>query len=375
MASLADRKVELGDRGGSRLNRLGRRALLQGLSLAALPVWRSGAAVDRPVWREPSFSDLRGWITPVEQYFIRRHLALPRIEARNWKLAIDGLVERQLEITYEELLHFAHVRRVVTSECAGNLAGGGMVGNAEWSGVSLAALLKHAGIQSGAVEVILDGVDCGLDEGENVPVCYSRSIPVQKALAPETLLAAEMNGRLLTLEHGYPVRAVVPGWYAMSNVKWLRRIHVTDRPFGGFYMSKRYFTAKRDAVTGEFGITRLTEMSVKSQIARPRQGEVLKREPYLIRGAAWTGSGQVERVDVSGDGGETWRRASLGKERAQYAWRVWEHIWKPPGPGKHTILVRAFDERGNTQPAAEDMERINRYANCWIHRVAVEVSD
>jgi len=293
---------------------------------------------------------------------------------RRWKLAIEGLVERRLDLTYQDLLRLPRIGAVVTSECAGNLPGGGMVGNAEWSGVSLAALLKHAGIKRDAIEVILDGADCGLDEGENVPVCYSRSIPLQKALARETLLALDMNGKPLTSEHGYPLRAVVPGWYAMTNVKWVRRIEVTDRPFNGFYMSKRYFTAKRDAVTGELVIRRVAEMGIKSQIARPRHGEVLKPRPYVIRGAAWTGAGRVERVEVSTDGGKSWRLAMQGEQRAPYTWIFWEYPWESPEIGQHTILARAFDDRGGIQPEAEDPERINRYANRWIQHVGVEVS-
>ncbi len=356
---------------------LARRTLFRSLCLGALPAWLSRALPQDPrslVWRESSFSDLSEWITPADRLFVRHHLGLPRLEARNWKLVVEGLVERRLEITYEKLLRFPRIRSVVTSECAGNLPGGGMVGNVEWNGVSLAALLNQAGIQRGAAEVILDGADCGLDEGENIPVCYSRSIPVQKALAPETLLAFEMDGQPLSPEHGYPLRAVVPGWYAMANVKWLRRIEVTARPFAGFYMSKRYFTARRDAVTGEFLVTRVTEMGIKSQIARPRNGEIIEPQPYVIRGAAWTGRGRVERVEVSVDGGSTWQRAVLGKKRDPYAWIFWDYLWESPPIGTHTILARAFDEQGETQPVAEDPERINRYANRWMQRVQVVVS-
>ncbi len=304
---------------------------------------------------------------------MRHHLSVPRLAIDKWTLAVEGVVERRLELSYRDLLRLPRTTEVVTFECAANLPGGGMVGNAEWTGVPLATLLREAGIKPGAVEVILDGSDFGLDEGEYIPASYSRSVPLEKALASETLLAFQMNGAPLDAEHGYPLRAVVPGWYAMTNVKWLRRIEVTDRPFAGLYMSKRYYTAKRDSITGEFVVTRLREMGVKSQIDRPQNGEVLKSQPYTIRGAAWTGRGRVERVEVSVDEGKTWKEAKLGKERAPHAWVLWEYPWPSPPIGEQSILARAFDDSGETQPASEDLERINRYDNRWIHRVTVRV--
>jgi DMSO/TMAO reductase YedYZ molybdopterin-dependent catalytic subunit len=248
-----------------------------------------------------------------------------------------------------------------------------MVGNAEWTGVPLAAVLEEAGVKPGALEVILDGADFGLDEGEWIPTSYSRSIPVELALGRETLLASKMNGVPLGERHGHPLRALVPGWYAMANVKWLRRIEATNRPFRGLYMSKRYYTARRDAVTGEFDISPLREMGVKSQIAFPTNGAVLAQEPCRVRGAAWTGSGQVEKIEVSLDGGKSWHAAALGKERASRAWAFWEYLWESPPAGEHTIAVRAFDGEGRTQPETEDTERVNRYDNRWIHRVRVRV--
>ncbi len=324
-------------------------------------------------WREPPFLDPDQWITPADHFFVRHHLKVPQVEIGTWKLVVEGLVEQRLEISYADLLSLPRNTEVVTLECAGNLPGGGMAGNAQWTGVRLASVLGKAGIKPGALEVIFDGADFGLDEGELIPVSYSRSIPVQKALASETLLATEMNGMALSVDRGFPLRAVVPGWYAMAHVKWLHRIEITDRPYAGFYMAKRYFTAKREPLTGEFIISPVREMGVKSQIARPKNGEALNPQPYAIQGAAWTGNGRVEGVEVSVDGGKTWQKATLGRERAPYAWVLWEYLWQSPEVGGHTLLARAFDSRGETQPTAEDPERINRYANRWIHRVKVTV--
>lgn len=324
-------------------------------------------------WQEPPFSELTSWITPVHRFFVRHHLGIPRVDLDRWRLTVEGLVERRIELTLRDLEQFPRVTQVMSFECAGNLPGGGMVGNAEWTGVPLTAVLERAGVKPGALEVILDGADFGFDEGELIPTSYSRSIPPELALAPEILLAHRMNGEPLSEQHGRPLRAVVPGWYAMANVKWLRRIEVTDRPFGGLYMSKRYFTARRDSVTGEFVISPLREMGIKSQIAFPGNGAVLPQEPCRVRGAAWTGSGEVKKVEVSLDGGEIWHAAALGKERASRAWVFWEYLWESPPAGDHTIAVRAFDNEGRTQPETEDTERINRYDNRWIHRVRVQV--
>ena len=367
---------------------LGRRTFLKGLSLVglrwpSLDPWafgeeNSGRSLQGSSklvrWRETPLSELSQWVTPVDSFLVRSHLAVPQVAVRDWRLVVEGLVEHRMELTYPELLRRPQVTKAVTFECAGNAPGGGMVSNAEWTGFSLSALLREAGIKPGAVEVILDGVDYGLDEGENVPLCYSRSFPVRKALELETLLAYKMNGQDLDAQHGFPLRAVVPGWYAMAHVKWLHRIQVTDRPYLPFYMSKRYYTAKRDVITGEPVITLVTELALKSQIARPQEGETLEPAPYRIKGAAWTGRGQVEKVEVSVDGGKSWQAAALGKERAPGAWVLWEYLWKSPEAGEQTLMVRAFDDRGKTQPIAEDRDRINRYVNNWIHQVHVRVA-
>jgi DMSO/TMAO reductase YedYZ molybdopterin-dependent catalytic subunit len=356
---------------------------LVGLGWASLGPWADGMqTVSRAFlgsaklvrWRETPFSELSQWITPVDRFLIRSHLAVPEVAIGDWKLVVEGLVEHRLELTYAELLRRPQVTKAVMFECAGNPPGGGMVSNAEWTGFSLSALLREAGIKPGAVEVILDGMDYGLDEGENVPLTYSRSFSVHEALELGTILAYKMNGKDLNAQHGFPLRAVVPGWYAMAHVKWLHRIEVTDRPYLPFYMSKRYYTAKRDVITGEPVITLVTELALKSQIARPQEGETLPPAPYRIKGAAWTGRGQVERVEVSVDGGKSWAQATLGKDRVPDAWVLWEYLWKSPEIGEHTIMVRAFDDRGKTQPLTEDHDRINRYVNNWIHRVHVTVA-
>ncbi len=315
------------------------------------------------------------WLTPATEFYVRNHLGVPIINREDWKLVLEGAVARPLEWTYTELQRLSKVSSTVTLECAENLPGGREVGNARWTGVPLATLLEGAGVEAGAREVVLEGADRGLDEHEMVPVSYARSLPLEQARSAETLVALEMNGQPLTPAHGHPARVIVPGWYGMAHVKWLTRIRVVNKAFQGFYMSKRYFTARRHPNTGEHILTPVSRMGIKSQIHYPKEGQVLNPGSCVIKGAAWAGCRPVERVEISIDEGSTWIRARLAKEHAPCAWVHWSHRWEPPSTGGFAVQVRAFDDRGHTQPLAEDLGRINRYDNRWLHRVRFSVSE
>ena len=315
------------------------------------------------------------WLTPVEQFFVRNHLGVPTINREDWKLVLEGAVARPLEWSYAELQRMSKVSRTVTLECAENLPGGRKVGNARWTGVPLAKLLEDAGVDAGAREVVLEGADRGLDEHEMVPVSYARSLPLEQARSTQTLVALEMNGEPLTPAHGHPARGIVPGWYGMAHVKWLTRIRVVKEAFQGFYMSKRYFTARRHPNTGEHILTRVSRMGIKSQIHSPREGQVLNQGSCVIRGAAWAGCRSIERVEISMNGGDIWMETRLSAERAPCAWVHWSHTWEPTSTGDFVVQVRAFDDQGQTQPFWEDLGRINRYDNRWLHRVQFRVSE
>ena len=232
----------------TRLPETHRRAFLRTIGLAVIPAWGPLRASPIPPPIETSSAD---WLTPVEHFFVRSHLGTPSIERDQWKLTVEGKVRRPREWTWSQLKEMEQESRTVTLECAENLPGGRLVGNAQWRGIPLARLLEKAGVQEDAREVVLEGADRGLDELEMVPVTYARSLPLDEALAAGTLVALEMNGQPLTPEHGFPARVIVPGWYGMAHVKWLTRIRVSAEPFQGFYMAKRYFTARRHPNTGE----------------------------------------------------------------------------------------------------------------------------
>jgi DMSO/TMAO reductase YedYZ molybdopterin-dependent catalytic subunit len=243
----------------------------------------------------------------------------------------------------------------------------GAVGTAEWVGVPRAAILERAGVQPGAVEVILEGADSG-EIREPAPfqtpgrVAYARSVPLAKA-RQDVLLAHRMNGADLTAAHGYPLRAIVPGWYGMASVKWLSKIIVTDRPFQGFFQSFEYTYFERQA--GLPTLTPVTELQVKALIARPARLEIVAAgSAYRVHGAAWTGGSEIAQVEVSTDGGAHWAAARLLDTPIANAWRLWEYQWQVPDRrGRHTLMARATDRRGRTQPSRPDPDRRNTMIN------------
>jgi len=347
-----------------------RRTFLKTLGLAVVPALGPLRASPAPPPTETGTSD---WLTPVEKFFVRSHLGTPSIKREEWRLTVEGSVRRPREWTWSQIRQMEQESRTVTVECAENLPGGSLVGNARWTGVPLARLLEEAGVKDDAREVVLEGADRGLDELEMVPVTYARSLPLREAVAAGTLIALEMNHQPLTPEHGYPARAIVPGWYGMAHVKWLTRIRVAAQPFRGFYMAKRYFTARRHPNTGEPVLTPVTRMGVKSQIDFPVDGETLSPGSHVVRGRAWAGCRTVERVEVSSNGGRSWSRAELQDTPEPCAWFRWSHTWAPPRTGPYALQVRAFDDHGESQPLQEDLGRINRYDNRWIHTVRCAV--
>jgi DMSO/TMAO reductase YedYZ molybdopterin-dependent catalytic subunit len=223
----------------------------------------------------------------------------------------------------------------------------------------LAALLEKAGVQPGAIEVILEGADKGqvnADPKSPGPIHFARSIPLAKAKQPEVLLAHTMNGATLPTAHGYPVRAVVGGWYGMAAVKWVTRIIVSKTPFQGFWQSLdySYFVRQGELPT----LQPLTVMQPKALIARPSLNEVVSAgKPTTIFGAAWAGEKAVKTVEVSTDGGTTWAVAKLRGEAKPMEWVLWEFPWTNPRPGTSSLVARATDTAGATQPTTRDPDR------------------
>ena len=342
-----------------------------------------------PANLEMPFGLLDGFITPNEQFYIRSHFPVPQIETAGWRLRLEGAVREAHDWSLADLRQLPATTIPATLECAGNsrvflvpkVKGTqwelGAVGNAQWTGVSLGEVLRQAGVKEGALEVILEGADSGTISEAPKPagkIHYARSVPLGKALG-EVLLAYEMNGEPLTPSHGFPLRAIVPGWYGMAAVKWLQRIVVTDRPYNGYYQTVDYAFWQRD----EAGVrlVPITEMQVKAAIARPGINEVIAAgKDYKIAGAAWTSEAEIAKVEVSTNGGNSWQLASLGKEKERNCWQLWEYDWSvPQAPGRCVLMARATDSRGRTQPMERDLDRGTYEINhCLPIEVVIQAS-
>jgi DMSO/TMAO reductase YedYZ molybdopterin-dependent catalytic subunit len=330
-------------------------------------------------------AELRDPVVPNEHFFVRNHFAVPAMDMKTWRLKVDGAVNTPLELTLDELKKLGTGTLTATLECAGNGRvhltpavpglqwGQGAVGNAEWGGVPLAAVLEKAGLKDSAVEVILEGADKGAIAGPpSSPgvIPFARSLPVEKAKKPEVFLAHTMNGDPLPTAHGAPLRAVVGGWYGMASVKWLTRIVVTDKPFQGFWQTLDYsYFERRD---GQPTLVPIRAIQPKAILARPGLNEVIPAgKRFRLFGAAWAGERAVEKVEVSLDGGKTWSPAKLLSEPKPIQWVFWEYAWENPAAGKSAIVARATDDKGNTQPATRDPDRRSYMIN---HLVPTEVT-
>ena len=339
---------------------------------------------ENPLNLEMPFSTLDSFLTPTKSFYVRTHFPIPAIDRNAWWLHVEGEVEKPFAIDYEELIRFESVTTPVTLECAGNnrnflepkVKGAqwrlGAVGTAGWTGVPLSVLLDRATLKPNACEVVLEGADGGmLEDPKSSPgeLKFARSIPLEKA-RHDVLLAYKMNGEDLPPEHGFPVRAIVPGWYAMASIKWLQRIIVTDRPFTGYYQTLDYAYWQRRGDIAE--LTPLSEMQVKAEIARPAEGETVPANTNVrVCGAAWACDAEITKVELSMDSGATWKDAKLLGESNSNAWRLWEFTWQTPSqPGKQTLIARATDSLGRTQPVLRDPDRGTYMIN---HLLPIEV--
>jgi DMSO/TMAO reductase YedYZ molybdopterin-dependent catalytic subunit len=301
------------------------------------------------------WEELHSWITPDEQFFTVKHYAQPEIDPAAWSLEITGLVERPMTLSLSDLQARASRDVPFTLECSGNsglpfLIGG--IGNAVWTGTSLAALLHDAGVTAEGSYVVFWGTDSGPETVNGIALTeqFARAMSLADALAPENILCWGMNGNALPPRHGGPVRLIAPGWYGIANVKWLRRIEVLDRPYEGRFMARDYVTIRQTEQDGQT-IARMTSVGHARLKSAPAKVTVLDGH-YRIVGAAW--GGPIARVEVQIDGG-SWLPATI-EERGDDArtWVIWTLDWEQPADGEHTITSRAIDSNGNVQPAPDD---------------------
>jgi DMSO/TMAO reductase YedYZ molybdopterin-dependent catalytic subunit len=344
-------------------------ALISPFRFAAQP--RNTKAAHKAEISEFDLSLLGECATPNDLFFVREHFPAPSIAAEKWKLEFTGAIASPLAISYEELLQQPRQTLSATLECAENPTGGGLVSHAEWVGVSLRKLLEKAGPSEGARSVRLHGFDADGDAS------YFRAIPIEKAMRADTLLAHRMNGARLPPEHGFPLRAVIPGWYGMDWVKWLRLVEVSKEADASQAMGAGYLRQVRSLLSGSRTEGPVREIQVKSVFTRPMDGAILRSRRFVARGAAWAGENRVQEVEISTDGCGTWQAARLSApgcaEPRPYAWILWDYDWRISGPGKYSLAVRAKDDKGRLQPAERPSERLDPYEwNAW-QRIIVTV--
>ena len=339
----------------------------------------------RPQDLETPLPLLTSWITPNDAFYVRSHFYTPAIDAAMWTLQIDGAVATPLALTLDAIRRMPPRTMPVTLECAGNGRGyaeppvagvqwrKGAVGNARWTGVLLADVLQQAGIRPSAQFLWLDGADTGPGRAPD----FVRSLPREKAIRGDVLLAYEMNGEPLPVAHGFPLRVIVPGWEGAYSVKWLTHITASDHEHPGPFVSTAYRVPKAPVPPGTVvdvtATVPIRGLVVKSILTSPADGAALvPGQPTTISGFAWSGEDAIRTVDVSIDGGRSWANARLGDDRAPYAWRQFTLPWRPDRPGSRVLLSRATDVRGRRQPLAAEWNPGGYLYNA-VDRVRVNV--
>ena len=332
----------------------------------------------KPVETEPMIGEtpspaLDSWLTPNSVFYIRNHFNFPDISDSpdtDWIVSINGSVKNPGSFTFSDLSKFPKQTQAVTMECAGNnrmdltprVPGNqfesGAVSTAVWAGISLSKVLESFEIDPEAKELLFEGEDSGEPEPGIKTQNFQRSLPIDVAMHPDTMLAFEMNGEPIGVEHGGPLRLVVPGWYGMASVKWVRQITALSSPFEGYFQTYKYMFK-----SGEIPARPVSLMQVKSLITSPMSGTDVKGDSHSISGFAWSGNAEIDSVDVSTDGGSTWQPARLVGPSDKYSWRQWNFSWISTNTGHHTILSRAKDRIGNLQPAKSNWNELGYEVN------------
>jgi DMSO/TMAO reductase YedYZ molybdopterin-dependent catalytic subunit len=342
----------------------------------------AGLVVHRahPLNSETSIPALMGSVVmPNAHFYVRNHFQIPNLDPDAYRLSVSGAVDRDLSLSLRDLRNMPAQSMVITLECAGNgrtlfdppVPGEkwnlGAVSTAEWTGVPLVEVLDRAGVRSGAREVLFRGADGGTVDG--VPGCiqFERSLAVADARQGGVLLAYAMNGEPLPVQHGFPLRVVVPDWYAVASVKWLTEIELADQPFAGHYQTDKYwYEWQRD---GRAVREPVTLQRVRALITEPAPHQELARGELAVRGVAWSGAAPVARVEVSVNS-DSWQDARLIGDRQRHRWQSWELITRVQQPGPLTVRARATDLAGRTQPEIAEWNRLG-YGNNAIQQVRI----
>ncbi len=314
------------------------------------------------------FQDTRNidsFYTPNDDFYIVQHYNQPDLSADDYRLRITGMVDSPMELGLADIMARPKVELDAGFECGGNRAGiyHGLIGNARWGGISLSDLLTDAGLQGGGIEIVFYGADTGMETIREMEVeqAFGRSLHFTDAMSPEVMLAYEMNGEPLPLYHGAPLRLIVPGWYGVSNVKWLDHIHVQDRRYMGRFMARDYVTLARRDVGGveRWEERSVTRIRLKSSIIRVTRDE----GGHTIMGFVLNDGTPLRSIEVMIDDG-AWQEAEVDPESSQYSWKLFRLRWNDASPGEHTIVSRVTDVNGQVQPTADQIpEKPTRWEN------------
>ena len=334
-----------------------------------------------PFNAESAVPALREGTTPSLSFYVRSNFAVPSPDPATFRLRVDGTVRQTVELSLDELKSLGARTIQTVMECAGNnrlqlapLPSGepwhaGAVSAAEWTGTPLRAVLDRAGVKDGTIEILFEGADHGKPKDGPGDIPFARSLPLEKALHEDTLLVHTMNGEPLPRDHGAPLRLVVPRWYGMASVKWLHRIEAITEPFTGYYQRNRYIYALAGGATP----TPVTTMRVKALITSPDEGETIPQGAYVVRGKAWSGEGEVVKVEVGVDGGDDWREAKLLPSTGPYTWRAWKYEWTADVAGRRALRSRATDSKGNVQPESPTWNKYG-YGNNAVRPIIFTVA-
>jgi DMSO/TMAO reductase YedYZ molybdopterin-dependent catalytic subunit len=317
-----------------------------------------------------------------DQLFYRRnHFSYPNFVSSFYYLPIDGLVKVQRVFTLQEMTAMPAKTLEVVLECSGNKRmyfepkvfgeqwEKGAISQGVWKGVPLRTLLKYTGVLDSAKEIVFEGYDYGERTVTNEVTYFARSLPLEKALHQDTILAYEYNGKPIPFKHGFPFRLIVPEWYAMASVKWVKKITVIDHEFKGPFQAIDYvYYPNKDSDRGKFPVT---FMNVNSTIQQPLDRQILNSGTYVISGIAWTGQGNISKLEISIDGGSKWKEAEIFPS-PKYSWVRWGFIWEVAEKGEYMILSRATDSQGRIQPENPLWNR-KGYGYNAVDRIVVKV--
>ena len=316
---------------------------------------------DDPICAGVFLPDLDVPATPTEGHFIRSHFAAPQISSTDWSLTVSGDVDNPLDLSYADLLKLPSREIVSLMECAGNSRStmqppaegvqwdNGAVSVSCWKGVSVKTVLEKTSLKDVSADVLFEGLDHGTERYSRHTLNYAMSVPLEKVLHPDTILAFEMNGETLPKDHGYPIRLLVPGWYGMASVKWLSKITVMDHPNSGFHEMDYCVYPATDGKS-DAKVKRVTSLKIKSLISAPTKGSFVDPGLHKVKGVAWSGDGHITEVEVSTDDDRTWHAAKLEEPHGAYTWQHWEYDWEAISLGHTLLRSRATDSQGNVQP-------------------------